>query len=63
MTDADFDDYTGQLQFAINDVETLGRAIPLSDKILNQVARIDGVIYPDADTEMYADDNFSFEKL
>jgi len=40
MTDADFDDYKGQLKFAINDVETLGRAIPLSEKILNQVARI-----------------------
>ena len=40
MTAADFGAYKGQLKFAINDVETLGRAIPLSDKVLNQVARI-----------------------
>jgi len=40
MTDADFDTYNGQLKFAINDVETLGRAIPLSGNVLAQVARI-----------------------
>jgi lysine 2,3-aminomutase len=40
MTDADFDSYKGQLKFAINDVETLGRAIPLSRAVLDQVARI-----------------------
>ncbi len=40
MTDEDFDSYQGQLKFAINDVETLGKAIPLSAEILDQVARI-----------------------
>ena len=40
MTDTDFESYAGQLKFAIDDVETLGRAVPLPEAVLKEVARV-----------------------
>ena len=40
MSEADFNSYAGQLKFAIDSVEKLGRAIPLSDDTIAKVARI-----------------------
>jgi lysine 2,3-aminomutase len=40
MTDADFDSFEGQLKFAIDSVERLGKAIPLAGGVLENIARI-----------------------
>jgi lysine 2,3-aminomutase len=40
MSDDDFNSYAGQLKFAIDNVDKLGRAVPLPDAVLEEVQRV-----------------------